>query len=159
MRERRDENPIFISGVRKKESVRRGQRVAYKQPIDVDGDSKTAFVKPFFYKNGNELWRYVTDNNIEISPVHAILNTSGDCLCGCFADPKWELQLIQQFYPYMFNSIKWLEKRIQTHGTPKAKRFATWGSGPSVHDIEVQQMIDDYFNPEEYCTESCQVVI
>lgn len=151
----------FISGVRKKESKRRNQRIAYKQPIDRDWTQW--YVKPFFYHNGIQIWDYINKFDLQISPVHDILNISGDCLCGCFADPKWELKLIEQHYPEMFESIKWLQKRIQTHGTIKAKKYPTWGSGPSIEDIEAQESLEEFFeheiNMEEYCTESCQVEV
>lgn len=158
--EREPNKMAFISGVRKKESKRRGKRIAYKQPIDRDWHQW--YVKPFFYQNGLQMWDYIGRFDLKVSPVHDILNISGDCLCGCFADPKWELKLIEQNYPEMFSAIKWLEKRIQTHGTDYAKKFPTWGSGPSVDDIEAQESLEEFFETpmpqiDDLCGESCQV--
>lgn len=160
LREHLDEKPALISGVRKKESVRRSKRIAYKNPIDEDGEM--IFVKPFFYKNGLQLWDYIGENNLEISPVHGVLDISGDCLCGCFANPQWELELIKKYYPYFYSAIKWGEKQIQLRGTPKAKKYPTWGSGPSVNDVDFQTDLKEFFGEtvvDEYCTESCQVVV
>lgn len=170
LRDKGDEKACFISGVRKKESKRRNGRRAYKSPIDFD--NKTCFVKPLFYKNGIWLWNYIGNNNLKVSPVNDILGISGDCLCGCFAE-KYEIKLIEQYYPYMFSAIKWLEERAKKSKSKLANKFSTWGSGPSLKDVEMQTQLKDWFgqleeesglekstiNIEEYCTESCSVVV
>uniref|UniRef100_A0AAT9J7D6 ORF40 n=1 Tax=Nitrosopumilaceae spindle-shaped virus TaxID=3065433 RepID=A0AAT9J7D6_9VIRU len=166
----KEDKSAFISGVRKKESVRRSNRLAYKNPIDFD--NKTCMIKPIFYKNGLWLWDYIAKQNLKVSPVNDILGISGDCLCGCFAE-KHEIKLIEKYYPYMFSAIKWLEKEIQRRGSKTALKHPTWGSGASLEDIEMQTQIKNWFaeceedeglepstlSIEEYCTESCSVTV
>lgn len=108
--EHRNEKMLFIGGIRKKESKRRGRKKQYAQPFHIDG--KTAFCNPFLFKSGTDIWKYHAEHDLKLTPIHQILNLSGDCMCGCFAE-KWELALIKKYYPDTFNYFKWLERRIQ----------------------------------------------
>lgn len=109
-KEHRDEKLIFIGGVRRKESKRRSTRKSYKTHVMIDGHTK--FYNPFYHYTGNDIWKYHATHELDSDPVHDVLNISGDCLCGCFAE-KWELSLIRKFYPEFYSSIKWLEQRIE----------------------------------------------
>lgn len=147
IKERLDENPCLISGVRHNESQSRKKKKQYSQK-PIDWDDKLCFVKPFFHKNGTEIYKYLANNDLKASPVHDWLRISGDCYCGAFA-AKWELMLIKNYDPLAYEHIKWVEKQIQLRGSKKAKKYPTWNSGPSTDEIEEQTLMEDY------CGESC----
>lgn len=164
------EKAAFVSGVRKKESWARSKRRMYtKKPIYQDG--KLVFVMPFLYKNGEQLTEYFYENGLSKSPAYEYGDISGECLCGCFAQP-WELKGIQMGAPLVFQTIAWMEREIQAkikrlEGSADPKdievvrrlRFAPkWGrGGVSTDDVLQQSMIDGEANPasEDFCGESC----
>ena len=156
------EKAAFISGLRKKESqIRNKMRQFTKHPVDKRGRFEL-FIKPFLYKNAGQLWEYFNHYELKKTPVYSWLNKSGECLCGSFTEP-WELKMLEKYDPGSFETIKWLEKQLQLHGTDKAKRFSKWGvrgqnlgnpygvHGSYTKEVEDQTAIDDY------CGESCAV--
>lgn len=151
------EKACFISGVRKKESrIRNKMRIFTKTPVDYNSRYEL-FVKPFLYKNGLQLWNYYNEHSLEKTPVYEWLNKSGECLCGSFTEP-WELQMLEKHDKLSFETIKWMEKEIQIHGTKKAKKFPKWGiHGSYTSDIEQQTVFEDFKVNEDYCGESCVV--
>ena len=101
----------LISGVRKKESMMRNKVKFYsKTPIDINANM--TFCKPFLYKNADQLYEYFIGNGLSASPVYEWDDKSGECRCGSQANP-WELKLLEKNDPLTFNTIKWLEKKIQ----------------------------------------------
>ncbi len=147
------ENACFISGVRKKESWARDKRKFYtKKPIDVN--TGIAFCKPFLYKNGQQLVEYFIKNGVKKSPAYEYFDKSGECWCGCFYN-EWELKMIETYDPFLFQTIKWLEKQIQLHGSVEAKKHPHWGRSVGADLSELQTTLMS-FN-EDYCGESCQV--
>ncbi len=154
------EKACFISGVRKKESRARNKIKKYtKTPLDFN--SGLPYVKPFLYKNGEQLWDYFIKNDLEKTPVYEWLNRSGECYCGAHAE-EWDLKLMEKYDPLAFQTIKWLEKEIVKKGSNTAKRYSKWGFKSSTQDIEDQKTIKDFFGKdievnEDYCGESCTV--
>ncbi len=152
------ENACFISGVRKKESRARNKVKKYTR-VPLDFNSGLPYLKPFLYKNGEQLWKYYIENNLEKTSVYAWLNRSGECYCGAHAE-EWDLKLLELYDPLAFETIRWLEKEIQRVGSDTAKRYNKWGYKSSTRDIEDQQTMTDFFDieiNEDYCGESCVV--
>jgi 3'-phosphoadenosine 5'-phosphosulfate sulfotransferase (PAPS reductase)/FAD synthetase len=152
---KKGQKACFISGVRKKESWARDKIKLYsKKPIDADG--KLVFCKPFLYKNGLQLQEYFIKRGLKKSPAYNWFDKSGECWCGAHASP-WELKMLEIYDPLTFETIQWLEKQIQIHGSKKAKKYYKWGMGPKTSDIKKQMVFDQFIVNEDYCGESCQV--
>lgn len=155
------EKACFISGVRKKESMVRDKIKFYtKKPIDVDG--RMVFAKPFLYKNGEQLYQYFIENGLKKSPAYEWANKSGECWCGCFSGGVFEIKMIEKYDPFLFKTIKWLEKELQLHGTPTAKKRPLWGLSVGTVNSEDQLDLESFFGEkinanEDYCGESCAV--
>ena len=148
-------NACFISGVRKKESWARNKiRFYTKKPIDVN--ATMTFCKPFLYKNGTQLQEYFIKNGLKKSPAYEYFGKSGECWCGCFYN-EWELKMLEKFDPFVFNTIKWLEKEVQEKGSKTAKKFPNWGRSVGANISEMQSVLGDFEINEDYCGESCQV--
>lgn len=151
--QQRGEKAAFVSGVRKKESAaRKFQKKYTRTPINTDG--KQIYVKPFHYKNGTQLWDYYNEFDVEKSPVYTWLNRSGECYCGAYLK-NWELKMIEKYDPFAFETIKYYEKQIKLHGSPKAKKYWRYGGFNTTDEIEQQTTFDDF--KEELCGESCVV--
>ena len=138
-------NHCLISGVRKFESVRRMGN--YPHPIQSDG--ALWFGCPFFYKTSEELYRYIHENGLKITPVSDIMGTSGECMCGSFAG-KGEKLKIRELDPKLADYIQWLEDGVEQFGTVHAKRYPQWGGQAKMSDLENQQQMDYFFkeNPD-----------
>jgi len=138
-------NHCLISGVRKFESLRRMGN--YPEPIQTDGS--LWFGCPFFFKQAEELYKYLHVHDLKITPMHAKIGMSGECMCGAYAQ-KGEKEMIRKYDPKLADYIQWLEDGIQRFGTSAAKRYPKWGDSPLMSDLEDQQTIDDFFkaNPD-----------
>lgn len=145
--------PCFISGVRKKESWARDKVKFYsKKPIDVN--ATMTFCKPFLFKNGSQLLQYFIENGLQKSPAYDWFDKSGECWCGCYNHP-WELKMLERYDSLTFNTIQWLEKQLQVHGTKEAKKFPNWGRSVGADYSKMQTGLFDV--NEDYCGESCVV--
>ncbi len=150
----------FISGVRKKESWARNKiRFYTKKPIDIN--ATLTFAKPFLYKNGTQMMEYFIKNGLKKTPAYEFFDKSGECWCGCFYN-EWELKMLEKYDPFVFNTIKWLEKQVQLKGTKTAKKFPYWGRSVGAETSEMQKTLGDFdFDSssvnEDYCGESCVV--
>ena len=157
-RKRFNEKMAFVSGVRKKESKQRSKIKKYsKTPVDIN--TNHVFIKPFLYKNGEQLMKYFIENGLRTTSVYQWLNRSGECYCGAFTD-VWDLKLLEKYDPLAFETIAYYEKLIQEKGTALAKRNGKWGERKmqSTDQIIQQNTIDDFLIPnEDYCGESCVV--
>ena len=138
-------NHCLISGVRKFESKRRMRN--YPHPIQSDG--ALWFGCPFFYKTSEEVYHYIHENGLKVTPVSDIMGTSGECMCGSFAIGG-EKERIRALDPKLADYIKWLEEGIEQFGTKQAKRYSKWGGKAKMSDLELQQQMDDFFkdNPD-----------
>ena len=151
----KQENACFISGVRKKESWARNKVKFYsKKPIDIN--ATMTFCKPFLYKNGTQMQEYFIKNGLKKSPAYDWFDKSGECWCGCFYN-DWELKMLEKHDPFVFNTIKWLEKQIQLHGTKEARKFPHWGRSVGADYSELQTTMEQFNVNEDYCGESCTV--
>lgn len=157
------ERHCLISGVRRFESARRMGN--YPHPIQ--NDASMWFACPFFYKTTSEVYRYVHENGIKITPVHAKMGMSGECMCGAYAT-RGEKEMIRKLDPELADYIAWLEDGVQRFGTTEAKRHPTWGGAAKMSELEQQQMLDAFFelrpdlkdvNEMQYgiCGEECGV--
>lgn len=150
----------FISGVRKKESWARNKiRFYTKKPIDIN--ATLTFAKPFLYKNGTQMLEYFVKNGLKKTKAYDYFDKSGECWCGCFYN-EWELKMLEKYDPFVFNSIKWLEKQVQLKGTKEAKKFPNWGRSVGAESSQMQKTLGDFeFDDssvnEDYCGESCVV--
>jgi len=137
--------PCIISGIRKKESVRRKNNKKWNTSIDNDLGNKIIFVKPLYYKSNNWVYQYFIENDIKRSPVYDTLHISGDCLCGCFAK-KEELKLLEMFHPEVFQKIKDLQKKFKACKDHPYSKYSNWGNTHlnSVADVEAQTNIEDF---------------
>ena len=105
----------LVSGVRKFESIRRMGN--YPEPIQSDGS--LWFCCPFFYKKSEELYRYIHENGLKITPVHDILGFSGECMCGSYAG-HGEKARLKELDPKLVEYINWLEEGVKKFGIPEA---------------------------------------
>jgi 3'-phosphoadenosine 5'-phosphosulfate sulfotransferase (PAPS reductase)/FAD synthetase len=145
----------FISGVRKKESMVRNKKRFYtKTPIDIN--ATLTFCKPFLYKNGTQLMEYFIKNGLKKSPAYEYFNKSGECWCGCFYN-EWELKMLEKYDPFVYGTIKALERDVQKFGTKEAKKFPHWGRSVGAEISEDQTTLGDFDVNEDYCGESCEV--
>lgn len=145
----------FISGVRKKESWARDKvRFYTKKPIDIN--ATMTFAKPFLYKNGTQLMEYFIKNGLKKTPAYEYFDKSGECWCGCFYN-EWELKMLEKYDPFVFNTIKSLEKEVQLNGTKEAKKFPHWGRSVGANYSELQTTLEKFDVNEDYCGESCTV--
>jgi len=126
-------NACFVSGVRKKESKKRTKNRSYTK-VPLDFNSGLPYVKPFLYKNGEQLSKYFIENGLKTTSVYSWSNRSGECWCGAFAEP-WDLQLLEKHDPASFNEIKWLEKEMKRtldyilfvlEPTPTESQISNW---------------------------------
>jgi len=144
----------YVSGVRKKESkARQFVRQYTRTAINLDTTGQI-FIKPFHHKNGVDLWNYYNKYGLKKTSVYSWLNRSGECYCGAFL-AEWELMMIKQYDPFAYASIKWLERRIQTHGSKKAKQYSKYGGYQTTHDTDNQTQLEA-FSTSELCGESCE---
>ena len=131
----------LVSGVRRFESQRRLGN--YPHPIQHDGNMW--FGCPFFYLTNPDIYRYVHENGVKITPVHKKLGMSGECMCGSYAT-KGEKGLLRDMDPELAGYIEWLEDGVRRFGTPQAKRHSTWGGSIRMSELEQQKMLDVFFD-------------
>ena len=135
----RKKDHVMISGVRKFESQRRMGN--YDDPISRDGN--LWFGMPFFWKTSEELYRYIHENGLRITPVHETMGFSGECECGSFASFNEKMR-IRDVDPKLAAYIEWLEEGVKKFGSKKARRFSNWGNTTSMTDLEKQQFLDQF---------------
>ena len=137
----RKKDHVMISGVRKFESQRRMGN--YDDPISRDGN--LWFGMPFFWKTSEELYRYIHENGLRITPVHETMGFSGECECGSFASFNEKVRL-KEVDPKLAEYIEWLEEGVKKFGSERAKKHAVWGKDTSIKmsDVEKQQFLDQF---------------
>lgn len=108
---------MLLSGVRRAESSRRGDRA----PMTRDGGK--LFVNPLIDWSNSQMREYRQQHGLPQSDVAALLHRSGECNCGAFAAPG-EREDLQQFYPQWFEeNIAALEREAEARGI----HFCKWG--------------------------------
>lgn len=139
----RKKDHVMISGVRKFESKRRMGK--YDDPIS--RDDKLWFGMPFFWKTSEELYRYIHENGLRITPVHEKMGFSGECECGSFASFNEKLR-IKEVDPKLAEYIEWLEEGVRKFGTIQAQKYSKWGNTTSMTELEQQKFLDDFVDED-----------
>ena len=59
-------------------------------------------------------------------------------------------KLIRQLDSRLADYIDWLEEGIRKFGSPDARQYPKWGSGPSMSDIKAQKTVQEFIekNPD-----------
>jgi len=129
------EQIALISGVRKRESKRRGRTT---EEIKIDATCKyMVWVAPIMYWSTSRVWEFVRKENIEVSPSYKKIHLSGDCLCGAYSKTG-EAEIINAFYPEMAAKIRALEKKC------KKRKYCTWGNQSSMKGVKDQMPLENY---------------
>lgn len=123
------EDILFISGRRKKESKRRMRMKSNKQYDETEG---MKFYSPIYYWTTQEVWNYIKEHNLLISPIYETMHISGDCFCGAFAQ-KGEAQLLYTFHKELAERFIELEKKYGDK----------WGNGTSMQGITKQSKLTE----------------
>jgi len=130
----RDNECIFVSGRRKKESKRRMRTVKHELE---KVEKHMTFYSPLMDWTTPQVWQYIYDNKLEICPVYETLHMSGDCLCGAFAE-SGEAELIATFHTDLASKIKDLE----------TKYGGMWGNGSSLTGALKQSKMTNFLCQE-----------
>jgi len=129
----------LISGVRKHESQNRYKELSKGAIQEVSG---ITWASPLIDFTDDDLKAYRDHHEMEENIVSALLCTSGECLCGSFADRN-SLPLIEQYFPDAAQQIYHLEWEVLemcARGEVK-KDFALWAHG-SVDEGEYEARTD-----------------
>lgn len=91
-RERHDKT-LFVSGMRREESVNRANADEYHK----NGDTCKCFVAPVVYWSDEDIARYRIENDLPDNPFYGTVKGSGDCQCnwGNFID----YEVLEHFSP------------------------------------------------------------
>jgi len=120
---------MFVSGRRKKESKRRMRMKSNKEYYK---EGKMFFYCPIINWTTKEVYDYIKDNKLELSPIYETMHMSGDCFCGAFAQ-KGESQLLYTFHKDLALKIQELESKYGGH----------WGNGTSITGSSKQQKLTE----------------
>lgn len=130
---RKNENVAFISGIRKYESKRRMR----SSTLDIMTKERGInFVAPCYFMTTDEIWNYVKEHKLDVSPVYKTLHLSGDCLCGAFADSR-EAEIINIFYPEIAEKISKLELSCR-------QKYRKWGNASTMTGAKKQKKIENF---------------
>ncbi len=122
---RRGERLLFVTGVRKSESVRRGAGVASKAIDEPRGRLKRcAWVSPINGFTQAHLLSLREQLSLPQCEGAALLHKSGECLCGAFPSP-FGLDELTYWFPETGKYIRSLEVLAENAGKPYCK----WGAG------------------------------
>ncbi|MDS0243094.1 MULTISPECIES: phosphoadenosine phosphosulfate reductase family protein [unclassified Haloferax] len=122
----RDEPVTLVSGVRKHESKRR--------MVNVDEDGVQEYlgkttVSPIVNWTGMDVRRYRRARNLPMNPVVEMLEMSGECLCGAFAN-RGERRMIRLFFPEVHRYLLCLEAKVSAAAHLEdgpAEKYSQWG--------------------------------
>jgi len=129
------EDPCFVGGARRKESIRRMGNMA--EPIYHDG--RVWFCNPFIDMGTIEVYEYLTEHHLKKSPAYTNLHISGDCLCGSFAS-NFEAGMIRAFYPEIHEQLLELEEYLKDKNIKSD--YKKWGKGGGVTQALDQTTLD-----------------
>jgi len=139
-----DGNSLLISGASRMESKARWDSVS-ADGIELK-DSGDLYASPIASWTKKDVREYIDDHGIPRSGVVDTLTHSGDCLCGAFATRWFELEMLHENYPYMWQYIQSLEARVidsARNGNMKKDSYTDyvlWGHG-STTDRELDQRL------------------
>jgi len=154
-----DGQSLLISG------ATRGESEARYEAVSADGiekDGTRTFVSPLARWTQSDVDDYLEKQGVDVSNVSQYLESSGDCLCGAFADRFIELSQLRDRYRYLHTYIQSLEARVidaSRNGDllkDTYDEFVLWGHG-SMTDPELEQAIENRGgdNNMRYCR-SCE---
>ena len=108
---------VFASGARRLESERRSRSVALFQ------SGAVRIERPIQEWSTPQVWHYLRENGLGVSPAYLSLGRSGDCLCGAFSQ-RGEADVIRRAYPDVASRIEALEREVASRFPyPKSR----WG--------------------------------
>ena len=111
----------LASGVRSKESTRRFRNV---RPTSVwEGVNMVA---PIHDWSDKQVWGYLGERGIAVSPAYETLHISGDCLCGAMSEPE-EAYMVETFYPEVGRRLRALEAELRQSSINPL--YGAWGNG------------------------------
>jgi 3'-phosphoadenosine 5'-phosphosulfate sulfotransferase (PAPS reductase)/FAD synthetase len=108
---------VFASGARAAESDRRAKNTA--RGFRHNGHLR--IVNPIEDWSNLQVWNYIRENGLSVSPAYLTLGRSGDCLCGAFSQ-KGEADVIRRAYPEVAERIRQLEAKVTETINPKTGR-------------------------------------
>lgn len=116
----RNSRVLFLTGVRRAESARRAKR------MHVTRIGGTVFCNPLIDWTAVDMRRYRAEHALPESDVAALIHRSGECNCGCYAQPG-EREMMQSLWPEWFDRvIGSLEREAEARGIPACR----WGEAP-----------------------------
>ncbi len=117
-----DDAPIiFVTGIRKKESIRR-MRNYISVPSRLEEKQHRLWVSPILDWSALAVNKFIDQQGLTRNLVVDLLHRSGECLCGALARPE-ELKEIALWYPTIAARIYALEKACYEDRLP-----FQWGS-------------------------------
>lgn len=111
MRAARDELgrlTVFASGARRRESARRSRSVAR----GFRHNGRIVIENPIVEMTTPQVWAYLHERNLPVSPAYLSLGRSGDCLCGAFSQ-RGEADVIRRAYPDVAERLRRLERHVR----------------------------------------------
>lgn len=132
-REHKTEDVVFLSGRRKRESKRRLLNPNIKAE---DWPEKNIHIKaPLFTWSNADVWEYIKQQNLDISPCYWDLDISGDCLCGSMSTNR-ESRILwnNPNYRALAEWLKSLEDKYGGH----------WGNGSSLTGVSKETKLEAY---------------
>lgn len=115
---------LFLSGVRRDESARR----AHREPITKHRGK--VFCNPLIDWTNDEMRRYRLEHSLPESDVAALLHRSGECNCGCYAQPG-EREELKSLWPGWFDTtIGSLEREAKAAGIARCHWGDARGAAP-----------------------------
>lgn len=112
---------VFLSGIRRDESLRRMNAPEY------DREGSIVWIAPLIHWTARDLTEYrEACGDVPENEVSSLLHMSGECLCGAFASPG-ERKEIGFWFPEVENALQRLERLVREagHAAPRC----TWGWG------------------------------
>jgi 3'-phosphoadenosine 5'-phosphosulfate sulfotransferase (PAPS reductase)/FAD synthetase len=153
---------LLISGATREESQSRYEKVA-ADGIEQKGNH--LYASPLARWTPRDVREYHEENSIPQSDAVMHLESSGDCLCGCFADRFLELNQLRDHYRYMFTYIQSLEARVMDAArTGQMKRekyenYVLWGHGSmGAQEFDIKLKGDDQAMLST-CIDNCEPAI
>jgi len=114
----RNARVLFLSGIRRAESMRRAKREPITRVYSM------VFCSPLIDWTGADMRRYRDEHGLPMSDVAALMHRSGECNCGAFANAGDERAMMRDLWPAWWRErIESLEAEAEAAGI----RFCRWG--------------------------------
>lgn len=108
------ERVLLLTGMRRAESQR---RMGFRPPLRRTPGKAEVWANPITDWSDGDMYAYRRDHELPESDVAALIHRSGECNCGCFAQPG-ERQMLAQLFPEWGRRIDDLERRARERGLP-----------------------------------------